>query len=470
MDNDWNVEDYKMSHETEDHWQLRKKFMLMHKDKFPEDKLVCLAQVFSNVEFMGCRYPAETMTLVADLSEGIVEEYRNSRKSKLKRTFVTASDAAGAKVKGGKKQRDSQSSSSNSQPSTQQNTTYDPPTVQNIQNNSMPPTVTYGPVISSVVQSQRNISSSDASSSSKPSSSSHTNKFGGGNYGGVRTYTIDRSTGRAKGPAEISDFVIVQDKRPNESQLGLLLRSSSASGFKTETKVTDRDRNFKCDVFINGKLYASAEGNTKKQSKEEAAKKTLDLLRPSCYTIVVKNMFLGDGEVEKSHFDSSKPQANAPTSQSSLLHKDNIGNKLLRLMGWSGGGLGANKQGIEEPVSVQEHVRRAGLGISSLESKPGAEFKAKAWTILRDFAHNVSGSCNKDLVFSSDFSREERAEIHQMAYRLNLKSRSYKKQDRQLVVSYKYTMKDIVAELRSCGGSNDKYELIPPGRNSAMTF
>ncbi|XP_046388796.1 NF-kappa-B-repressing factor [Ischnura elegans] len=456
MASDWNVDDYKMSHETEDHWELRKKFMLKHKDKFPEDKLVCLAQVFSNVEFMGCRYPAKTMSLVAELSQGIVEEYRNSRKSKLKRTFVAASDAAGAKVKGTKRPRDSQASDSG-QPSPRENIKNYSPAYQN-SSNSTEPIVSYGPSISEVVQTRVNASSSSPSFTAQPSSSY---RSGSCNYGGVKTYNIDRSAGKSKGSPDISDFVIVKDNRQNESPLGILLRSSSASGFQTEVKVTGKDRDFKCEIFINGKLFASTEANTKKLCKDEAAKKVLDQLQTTCFTLFVKSMFLSDGEVGKSHFEESKSEANTPVSQHNLLHKDNIGNKLLRLMGWSGGGLGANQQGIEEPVSAQEHVKRAGLGLDSQESKPGKEFKAKAWKILRDFAQEPGG-CNKDLVFSSDFSREERAEIHQMAHKLHLKSRSYRKTDRQLVVSHKYHMKDIVAELRNCGGSNDKYELIPP--------
>jgi hypothetical protein len=46
------------------------------------------------------RYPTETMQLVASLSEGIADGYREKQKGRLQRTFVQASDAAGAKAKG----------------------------------------------------------------------------------------------------------------------------------------------------------------------------------------------------------------------------------------------------------------------------------------------------------------------------------------------------------------------------------
>ena len=52
---DWDVEKHKQEHECDEHWELRKRFLTTHKDKFPEDELVCLAQVFTNVELLGCR-------------------------------------------------------------------------------------------------------------------------------------------------------------------------------------------------------------------------------------------------------------------------------------------------------------------------------------------------------------------------------------------------------------------------------
>jgi hypothetical protein len=55
FDREWDVDQYKTEHECDEHWELRRRFMLEHKDKFPEDRLVCLAQVFTNIEFLGCR-------------------------------------------------------------------------------------------------------------------------------------------------------------------------------------------------------------------------------------------------------------------------------------------------------------------------------------------------------------------------------------------------------------------------------
>lgn len=53
-DESWDVNKYKLSHESERIWNFRKKFLVTYKDKFPEDKLKCLAQVFINIKFLGC--------------------------------------------------------------------------------------------------------------------------------------------------------------------------------------------------------------------------------------------------------------------------------------------------------------------------------------------------------------------------------------------------------------------------------
>lgn len=73
---DWDIEKYRADYESDEHWELRKTFMKKHKSKFTEgrcelfsselsnsfnyisyflDELVCLAAVFTNIEFLGCR-------------------------------------------------------------------------------------------------------------------------------------------------------------------------------------------------------------------------------------------------------------------------------------------------------------------------------------------------------------------------------------------------------------------------------
>jgi len=44
------------------------------------------------------------------------------------------------------------------------------------------------------------------------------------------------------------------------------------------------------------------------------------------------------------------------------ISSENIGNRLLRGMGWSGGGLGVKKQGVEDPIQATVKNNRFGIG------------------------------------------------------------------------------------------------------------
>lgn len=85
--------------EEEEHWQLRLAFLEKNQHVLSPDELVCLAQVYMNIELLRCTYPRETMEQVSKLAEGIGGEYHRKRAFMLKRTFVSASDAAACKVR-----------------------------------------------------------------------------------------------------------------------------------------------------------------------------------------------------------------------------------------------------------------------------------------------------------------------------------------------------------------------------------
>ncbi|XP_018898440.2 partner of xrn-2 protein 1 [Bemisia tabaci] len=107
FDTSWDTDKYKVPYESEEHWLLKKEFMDTHKEKYPEQKLICLAQCFFNIEFLGARYPDKVMKLIEKLSEDVAADHREKKKSKLQRTFVGAKDAAEAKVKRLKRPNDS---------------------------------------------------------------------------------------------------------------------------------------------------------------------------------------------------------------------------------------------------------------------------------------------------------------------------------------------------------------------------
>lgn len=46
---------YRKQNETEREWQLKKLFIETFISKYDEDRLLCLAQCYVNVQTMGCR-------------------------------------------------------------------------------------------------------------------------------------------------------------------------------------------------------------------------------------------------------------------------------------------------------------------------------------------------------------------------------------------------------------------------------
>lgn len=63
-----NSEKYRNQYETDREWKLKELFIEKYKDKFDENRLMCLAQCYVNVETMGCRYPNELMEQLNDLT------------------------------------------------------------------------------------------------------------------------------------------------------------------------------------------------------------------------------------------------------------------------------------------------------------------------------------------------------------------------------------------------------------------
>jgi len=78
-------------------------------------------------------------------------------------------------------------------------------------------------------------------------------------------------------------------------------------------------------------------------------------------TSVIKNLF---GDIKKNNSTNESPNK-APTTvaqNAAPINEDNVGNKLLRLMGWDGGGLGTDGKGIVAPITVEIKKDRRGLG------------------------------------------------------------------------------------------------------------
>jgi len=89
--------------------------------------------------------------------------------------------------------------------------------------------------------------------------------------------------------------------------------------------------------------------------------------------------------------------------------EDNVGNKLMKLMGWSGGGLGRKQQGRVEPVTATTTVNRSGLGINEFNQNI-IPFRESVKKYLVDW---LSRGAPSDLIFSSEFDKEQRKTTHE---------------------------------------------------------
>lgn len=59
---------YRSRTDTEHEWQMKKLFLERYHDQFGEDRLLCMAQCYVNIETLGCRYPNQLMQEIKRLT------------------------------------------------------------------------------------------------------------------------------------------------------------------------------------------------------------------------------------------------------------------------------------------------------------------------------------------------------------------------------------------------------------------
>uniref|UniRef100_A0A1I8MPS9 NF-kappa-B-repressing factor n=1 Tax=Musca domestica TaxID=7370 RepID=A0A1I8MPS9_MUSDO len=376
---DWDVDVYRREYESEEHWLLRKRFMEFHKDKFPEDKLVCLAQVFTNMEFMGCKYPAETMAMVAELSKEVAKEFRAGRANRLKRTFVAASDAAEARAKGRRSAQQTNDGQSTQQLQGQKRKHFDIGSTGETQ----PPT--------------------------------------------KKMPQVDLFSG-----LKHKQFILFLNGGRQCIQL-----SAQRSHVPFEEKEIPAENNIKkVEIRLNNNVVALATGENLKLAKANAFTCALEKLQNECYTIkqnpdrqtikIEKNNNKAVCEVIKSEVDAA--------SVDKKLDDNNKGFRMMKMMGWSGGGLGSKKQGREDPVEYLFKSNRSGLGKEDCKMD-----KQYFKNILRNY---VESDDIRELQFEPTFTKEERALLHEIAKNFNLKSSSYGQGEQRRLIITKKTITD----------------------------
>lgn len=180
------------------------------------------------------------------------------------------------------------------------------------------------------------------------------------------------------------------------------------------------------DVFINHQFIACGKANTKKEAKHDSAYHAYDRLKDT-QPIIYKD------EINHDHITTiEKGQlVKAAYMNADKIDDNNMGNKLLRKMGWAGsGGVGKFEHGISDPVFVDAVEDRRGVG-HQFENR-----SVKKATVEDTISQFLRDEQRNDMKFSSELSKEDRALVHRLCQKYHLKHKSFgRDEERYLIVS-----------------------------------
>uniref|UniRef100_A0A8C6SKN9 NFKB repressing factor n=1 Tax=Neogobius melanostomus TaxID=47308 RepID=A0A8C6SKN9_9GOBI len=200
------------------------------------------------------------------------------------------------------------------------------------------------------------------------------------------------------------------------------------------------DQSWKCEVYLEGQFVHIAADEALKTLKQ-----THSVVKSS-----VRKEGNGDAISRSQIMGRSGEEAKMQE-----IKEDNIGNQLLRKMGWKGGGLGRDGEGIAEPIRVKEQFSREGLGLDA-DVKIN---KRDLEDVIRKYA---ASDRQDDLRFSTELNNDERKQIHQISQKYGLRSKSYGQgKERFLIVSRKVHKEQLIGQLLQ-EGQVGRYELIRP--------
>lgn len=299
------------------------------------------------MELLGCKYPLETMSKVSQLANQVQEirRYRESRQFNLKRTFVGAQDAVQAKLQ-----------------------KIDAPRK-------------LGTTSSTTTTTERQPSSSPAGSLLKLSPTQQKSA--------LRRLLQD----------------VIYFEQPDNDVNGSLNKTISCMQKQGRFEQSyDKDQH-KFFYIFNGQIIGEGEGESKKAAKKVADENFVETLKSNCYTIRSKALFYSPDRVVTKATNGPSGSNSTPVERDDKIQENNLGFKMLKMLGWKGGALGAKCDGIVDPVTCEIKIGRGGLGASD------GNFDANYFkNLLRNFK---AQQLEYDLVFSAEFTKEERARLHQ---------------------------------------------------------
>ncbi|EFX86603.1 hypothetical protein DAPPUDRAFT_222018 [Daphnia pulex] len=460
MEGDWDISSYRNKYEPDEQWEMRRKFMEANKHNLPEDRVVCLAQVLVNMEFLGTKYPIETMRTVNELSQEIIGEFRERQKSRLQRTFVGGTDAASAKANG--KRPASTLKSQTEMRIAESNASYFLSAILSSRSAVVKEETT---VKQEETSKLNTLTVASIGSDSKTESRKRKKKKLARSVEETHTDNVTSSSDCMEKTRVTRSASGDTLSKPNYRQIIENSARLSAVQLQVVTNFLDNQKKWETVLLLDGRKIASSLHENQKLSAKNVSKLAFTNLEKTHYQIVVTDTKC----VSVGHFMSQEEDARLTRAENMLSSKitkevmrgkakstqdcsidhafeilskrENIitqpvqstsAMRMMKMMGWTEGtGLGLQKQGIVEPIKSDVVVGRKGIGYD--DGSRNAEPFAKS---IRRYLQNYKNSASvHNIVFSSEFSSEERKFIHDVARKMGMLSSSIGKEPkRQLTV------------------------------------
>lgn len=217
----------------------------------------------------------------------------------------------------------------------------------------------------------------------------------------------------------------VRDSAGPENPVSLLYNNAQRAKKTIEFQdLGQKDGMFSCALVIDDILIATGQASNKKDAKRKCAEQGLQILQ-ACQPVVDELLLHEKAQVIRKDHLAQGANVDAPR-----ISESNLGKKMLRKMGWTGGGLGSEGKGRVDPVTVNETQGRKGLGKDITDSSVN---KMSVKNTVRNF---IMDNHQNELRFSSDLSREDRAIVHRICQQHGLRHKSFGMgEDRYLVIS-----------------------------------
>lgn len=225
----------------------------------------------------------------------------------------------------------------------------------------------------------------------------------------------------------IKNFTLyVRDSQGTQDSISLLYGNSQRAKKAIEFQELGlNEKNlFSCAVVIDNILISTGEGSTKKDAKRNCADRAVDILR-ACQPVIDELKCHEKAQVVDKDQLVKRKDIEPPR-----IPESNLGNQMLRKMGWTGGGVGREgNEGRADPVMVYQVDKRQGLG-------HGEDSGINMRSVKNTVQNFMMDSSKKELRFSSALCKEDRAIVHKVCQQFGLRHKSFGEgDDRYLVIS-----------------------------------